>query len=265
MTVRDELQSLIQETASMAVDKGIPLDKLQGTAFSDTSRDAPITALGPFGKATQAITSIPDFVVRFGAQQVTRTLLQFVYQYFAHVESIQYEEAAFEALLADFMAEIQEPRWVTQGLANVRNFASNNLHLNLGDGIAIRGRNFADLASLGFGRPILDRLSEDWSGFGASSFVLVAEHSVPKEPDNILTLDAGVWTKAIRAISALRLLDAGSVSIGPMWVVRKARFNFGIGGIHQYGVSIPGVWHPVCLVRHGGYLFPAHLPRAREA
>jgi hypothetical protein len=45
--------------------------------------------------------------------------------------------------------------------------------------------------------------------------------------------------KAMRAILALRLCDEGSVGIGPMWLIRSARFNVGIGGISQAGAAIP--------------------------
>lgn len=41
----------------------------------------------------------------------------------------------------------------------------------------ISGRNLDQLASVGFGPPVLERISEGGCGFGASSFVLIAEHS----------------------------------------------------------------------------------------
>jgi hypothetical protein len=242
MTAKNEVLTLVQEAASMAAASGLPLDKLRAIAFCDPSRDARLTSLGSFDKAKQAVASIPNFGARFGTEESARAVLQFVYQYFARADSLRYEEATFEGLWGDFTAEIQEARWISRGLANVRNFTSENPHLDLGDGVVIRGRHLPDLESLGFGHAILGRLSEDWSGFGASSFVLVAEHSVLKQPENIVTIDAGaVWGKAIRAVGALRLADAGSISIGPMWMVRAARFNVGIGGLFRYGVSIPSI------------------------
>jgi len=62
--------------------------------------------------------------------------------------------------------------------------------------------------------------------------------------------------QAIRAVGALRLADAGSISIGPMWVVRAARFNFGIGGLQQVGVSIPAAGSPYVWSDNAGKLFP---------
>jgi hypothetical protein len=45
-------------------------------------------------------------------------------------------------------------------------------------------------------------------------------------------------------VQALRLAAAGSVGIGPMWVVRAARFNVGIGGLTRIGASIPTLGTP---------------------
>jgi hypothetical protein len=241
----------------MAAAGGFALEKMRGTTSADMSRDAQITSLASFDKAKRAVASIPDFAARFGTQESTRVVLQFVYQYFAGVGSVGYEQAAFEALWAAFTAELEDPRWVTRGVANVKNFTSDNLNLDLGDGIAIRGRSFAALASLGFAPAILERLSEDWRGHGASSFVLVAEHSVLKEPENIIALDSGtVWAKAIRAVGALRLAGEGSISIGPMWMIRAARFNLGISGIHWFGVSIPGAGTQYAWSDKAGKLYP---------
>jgi|SRR2546426_9029321 len=196
MPERNELQALVEEAAT----KGLPLDRLRGVAFCDTEKDAQLTSLNSFRSAEQAVIRIPNFVARIGADNVTRTVLQFVYQYFARVDNARYEKAVFKTLWEDFTGEIDNPQWLTRGIANVRYFTSENQHLALGDGITIRGRNFAELASLGFSHATLDRISEDWSGFGASSFVLVAEDSVLKAPDNVITSDPSVvWTKAIRS------------------------------------------------------------------
>jgi hypothetical protein len=235
MPDKNEIQTLVEEAAA----SGSSLDRLRGIAFYDTEKDAPLTSLKSFGNAERALIRIPNFAARIGAHNAKRVVLQFVYQYFARVDNVRYEEAVFKTLWEEFTAEIANPQWVTRGIANVRNFTSENLLLDLGDGIAIRGRSFKELASLGFSQAILDRISEDWGGFGASSFVLVAEDCVLKTPDNVIALDSSMWTKAIRAVGACRLASAGSISIGPMWVARVARFNFGMGGISQVGVSIP--------------------------
>jgi hypothetical protein len=237
MPEKNEIQALVEEAAA----SGLPLDRLRGVGLYDTEKDAHLTSLKSFGNAEQAVIRIPHFGARIGADNAKRVVLQFVYQYFARVDNVRYEEAVFKTLWEDFRAEIDNPQWLTRGIANVRNFTSEDLHLDLGDGIAIRGRSFKELASVGFSQAILDRISEDWGGFGASSFVLVADDAVLKEPANIILIDTALWTKAIRAVGACRLASAGSISIGPMWVARVARFNFGMGGIAQVGVSIPSL------------------------
>jgi hypothetical protein len=57
-------------------------------------------------------------------------------------------------------------------------------------------------------------------------------------------------------VGALQLADAGSISIGPMWLIRAARFNFGISGLHQFGVSIPGTGSQYVWSGKAGKLFP---------
>jgi len=225
----------------MASANGLTLDKLRGIALFDPTRDARLTSLSSFDAATKAITKIPNLIERFGPTEETRIVLQFVYQYFGRMDNIRYEEAVFEGLWRDFTAELQDANWIVRSVANLRNFNCDTLLVDLGDGVTIRGRNPDDLATLGFGAAVWERVAEDWSGPGASSFVLVAEHSFAKQPNNMIDLNSSsVWAKAQRAIGALRLADAGSISIGPMWVVRAARFNVGIGGLTRQGASIPG-------------------------
>jgi hypothetical protein len=117
------------------------------------------------------------------ARKQPLVLLQFAYQYFKRVDIVEYQEAVFEVLWCDFIAEIQDAYWVVRGVANVRNFDSESHLIDLGDGITIRGRSDTDLASLGFDAEVWARIVEDWQG--ASSFVLVAEHCFAKQPDNL--------------------------------------------------------------------------------
>jgi hypothetical protein len=202
-------------------------------------KDERVIALRSFAEAEQAIIQIPHFVARLGADSARRATLQCVYQYFSRIDGVQYDEATFNALWDDFTTEIANPDWTTRGVTNIRFFRSENLHIDLGDGVTIRGRNPEELSALGFSPAILGRIMDDWFiGFGASSFVLVVEDSVPKEPANLISA-SDVWTKAVRAIGACRLAAAGSISISAMWVTRMARFNVGIGGLSQIGASVP--------------------------
>ena len=237
MSAKDHIQALIQEAAA----SGLPLDRLRGFAFYDMQKDERVIALQSFAEAEQAIIQIPDFVARLGADSARRATLQCVYQYFSRLDGVRYDEAVFNALWEDFTAEIGNPEWITRGITNVRFFRSENLHIDLGDGVAIRGRNPEELSALGFSPAILGRTMDDWLiGFGSSSFVLVAQDSVPKEPANLIST-SDVWTKAVRAIGACRLAAAGSISISAMWVTRVARFNVGIGGLSQIGATVPTI------------------------
>jgi Apea-like HEPN len=124
----------------------------------------------------------------------------------------------------------------------VRYLVASSGPFDLGGGVSIRGRSFRELSELGFSQGVLAGLSEDWSayGFGASSFVMTVEDRLDKSPDNfVLTSPATEFTKAQRALVALRLLAPGDIGIGRMWVSRPARFNVGLGGGHMRGYSVP--------------------------
>ena len=234
------LRQLAKDTVKMGQAAGLSLSELRGIALYDMRKDEKIQALESFATAASKIVDLPRFVESFGADEAPRMALQFVYQYFERGHVMSYSEEVFESIYDDLLKELESPVWVFRGVANVRYFTSDVHPVDLDDGVTIRGRSPADLASLGFGTPIWDRITEDWSGLGASSFVLIAEHSIPKNPDNLILMDSyQLGVKAMRAILALRLCGEGSVGIGPMWVIRSARFNVGIGGISRAGASIP--------------------------
>jgi Apea-like HEPN len=240
IAARIALGQLVKDTVQMGQTAGLSLSELQGTALYDMTKDEKIQALESFATAASKAAELPRFVESFGAGEAPRIARQFVYQYFKHAHVMSYSEEAFECTYDDLLNELESPVWVFRGVANVRFFTSDVHHVDLDDGITIRGRSRADLASLGFGTSIWNGIAEDWSGFGASSFVLVAEHSILKKPDNLILVDSyQLSVKAMRAILALRLCGEGSVGIGPMWVIRPARFNVGIGGISRAGASIP--------------------------
>jgi len=229
----------------MAVAGEVPIERLRGIALFDPERDALLTSLSSFETARQAVIGTPNFSGRFGTEEGLRILLQFAYQYFKRIDFIEFRDEVFNALWCDFAAELEDAYWKVRGVANIKNFASASYPLDLEDGVTIRGRSKTELASLGFDADVWDRIAEDWRGFGASSFVLVAEHCFPKQPGNIIMLDtSAVSTKATRAIQALRLAGPGSIGLGPMWVVRPARFNVGFGGLTSTGTSIPMLGAP---------------------
>ena len=177
------LRQLVKDTVKMGQTAGLSLSELRGIAFYDMRKDEKIQHLESFETAASKIVYLPRFVESFGADAAPRIALQFVYQYFERGHVMSYSEEVFESMYDDLIKELASPIWIFRGVANVRYFMSDVHHVDLNDGVTIRGRSSANLASLGFGTAIWDRITEDWSGFGASSFVLIAEHSIPKNPD----------------------------------------------------------------------------------
>jgi hypothetical protein len=155
------------------------------------------------------------------------------------------DSALVGALWADFVAELDSPVWLTRCVTNLRHFHCDDLHVELGDGVSIHGRDPSVLTGLGFHDGIWERLAADWSGFGASSFIMVAETSLLKRPDNFIMLDnGGGWLRCARAIGAMRLIASGDVGISAIFVQRVARFNVGIGGIHSTGSTLDTIGNP---------------------
>src|ERR1700730_16873964 len=93
----------LEEVVSSAITHGRPVDQLRGVAFFDMARDAALTSLKKFEAAEQAITGIPNLVGRFGTDAAPRIVLQFVYQYFRHLDVVQFQEAEFDRLWCDLV------------------------------------------------------------------------------------------------------------------------------------------------------------------
>jgi hypothetical protein len=240
MVAKCEVRALINDAISKAINTGRPFTSLRGIAFFNMERDDFLLTLEKFDTTATVIKSLPDFCTRFGEDAGIRILLQLLYEYFGEVGELKFDDMVFEKLWTAFTTELGIETWLCRGVANLRFFQANSMILNLGDGVSIRGRDREDLKSLGFDDAVFDRISDDWSGFGASSYVLVVESTLEKKPDNLIMLDSfSPTTKAMRAVQALRLLARGAVGIGRMWVRRTAHFNVGMGGLDSAGASIP--------------------------
>ena len=96
---KSAIRTLLEDVVSTMLTKSMPLDKLRGIALFDPERDAVVSSLSSFDAARQSVTDIPNFIGRFGTEAATRIVLQFGYQYFKRVDSIQFQEAAFEGLV----------------------------------------------------------------------------------------------------------------------------------------------------------------------
>jgi hypothetical protein len=263
-----QLALLLSAAVEAAEGAGRELGQLRGIALYDSRKDLFVSSLEPFVAVQAGVRDLELVRERYGVDQSNRIALQLVYEYFARAQSVLVNSALVDALLADFVAELETPVWLTRCVTNLRHFHCEDLHVELGDGVSIYGRDPSVLAGLGFDDRIWERLAADWSGFGASSFVLVAETSISKRPDNFIMLDnAGGWLRCARAIGAMRLIASGDVGISATFVQRVARFNVGIGAIHSTGSTVdtigsPYTWRPERrLLYDGTYTALAHLEK----
>ena len=241
---------------------------MRGMALYDGEKDIFITSLEPFAAVEAGVSELQLVRERYGVDQSRPITLQLVYEYFARAKAVLMDSTLSDTLWADFLAELESPVWLTRCVTNLRHFHCKDLRVELGDGVSIYGRSRDVLVALGFDDGIRERLGADWSGFGASSFVLVAETSITKQPDNFITEDNNeVWLRCARAIGAMRLIASGDVGISVIFVQRVARFNVGIGGILSMGNTVKTngklyAWRPELLpLFNATYAALAHLEK----
>jgi hypothetical protein len=235
--VKTNLVLLLRQLIGHSHSNGIGLESLRGIANFDTRKDTLIKSLSEFDQVASRIRTLPNVSERYGAGTEQNLTLQLIYEYFGRSNDVSLNDGLVNSVWQDFVAELDSPIWLTRAVANMRYFSSERSIINLGDGLTIRGRNPQDLQALGFSKHIIERIFEDWGGFGSSSFVLVAEASTTKRPDNFLLNDMyHVSINIARAVGAMRLIETGGVGTDVIFVQRIARFNVGVGGISSSGV-----------------------------
>ena len=236
---------LLAAAVAGAASAGRELSQLRGIALYDPQRDSFVTSLESFAAVEAGVRHLPLVQERYGIHESHRLALQLVYEYFARAKAIQVNSALVDTLWADFVAELETPVWLTRCVTNLRHFQCAVLNVDLGDGVSIYGRDPAVLARLGFEDVIQEKLDTDWSGFGASSFVLVVESSIPKRPENFVMLDdGGGCVRCARAIGAMRLIAPGDAGISEVFYQRVARFNVGLGGLQSSGCTLHAIGNP---------------------
>lgn len=153
-----------QATQRVAADER-SLDYLAGaTAIYDTRRDQAITELPAFEDARTALGALQVVQERYGPSPDgepvwERLTLQFVYGFLDNLSEPILDPGVFETSWEAFWQELLEPEWTWLGVANLQNFRSESMLLNLGDGITIRGRSFEELAGMGWSEHRLEQLS----------------------------------------------------------------------------------------------------------
>jgi hypothetical protein len=216
-----ELRGLVEAATEAVEVSGRGIERFRGIALYDSVKDETFTSLATFTEAESAVASLSLVQERYGGGAAALVTLQFVYEWLKRLAEPRFDERAFEHLWEDFGAELDEPDWVFRAVANVRRFTAEGGPFDLGYGVSVRGRSFEELSALGFDDAILAALTDDWWGFGASSYVMLVETRKPKSPDNVLLGSLGTeWIDASRALGAMRLLAPGDISIGRINVRR---------------------------------------------
>lgn len=242
--VKGALQVLAQEALQRIHESGKGLELYRGAiALFNLERDELFTQHPSFSSAVTALSALPQVQAQCGPGESKRLALQFIYALSSTLKEPIFDESAFEVTWASFWKELSTSQWTYMGVSNLQNFRSESNLLDLGNGISIRGRSFKELgALLRWGERELAQLSDDWHQGAFGSHVLLVEHKTLKCPDNFIAMDQyTLWTKAQRALLALRLLKPGDVRIGRMFLSRPAAFNVGLGGMTSSGFT---VWHP---------------------
>ncbi len=238
-TGKPKLRALVEASLERVAASEKDIGQFRGIALYDTQKDGTFNTLDTFRPAVEALASDPTIVERYGQENAERLALQFIYDVIERLSIPGFDQDAFEETWSAFEEELVESTWRQVGVANLRHFHADAMHIDLGDGVSVRGRSDEDLRQEGFPDGVWQRLVDDWSGSGASSFVLVAEHRIEKKPETFILTVSDPAVKAQRIIGALRLLGQGDVSMSQMWLNRSAKFNVGIGGLHGVGFAVP--------------------------
>ncbi len=230
--LREALRALAEQTVQQIAGHDLELQYFGGaTAIYDTRRDEIVTELPAYEGAVSALSILPLVEEMYGIEESGRLALQFVYGFLGRLTEPTFEPEVFESTWQAFWTELSETEWTWLGLANLQNFRSESMLLDLGDGITIRGRSFEELAQMGWTEWHLEQLSRGWYEGGInSSHVILTKHKLPKMPDNFVLTDATVYGKVSHTLLALRLFKDGDIAMGRMWLLRPASFHLGLGG-----------------------------------
>ncbi|MGH2592494.1 MAG: hypothetical protein ACRDGG_03180, partial [Anaerolineae bacterium] len=242
---KNALRTLCEDALRCVQEAGDEIGAYRGKiAFYSALYDERFISLPSFSIATAELDALPLIQAQCGPGESKRVALQFIYGFLGALEHAASEVDTFEATWTSFWKELSVAEWTYVGVSNLQNFHSESNLLDLGDGVTIRGRSFEELAGiLDWGEWEFDQLTEDWLQGAASSHVILIEHKVRKSPKNLILVDSATpWTKAQKALLALRLIKQGDIRIGRMFLARPAAFNFGIGGGHSTGLF--SVWYP---------------------
>ena len=158
--LKEALHVLAIQAVQRVAETSLALEYFSGaTAFYDTERDSIVAELPSFEDTVKALGSLPFVPERYGDEPEWRRLaLQFIYGFLGNLSEPAFDSGIFETTWEAFWQELSEPEWTWLGLANLQNFRSESMLLDLGDGVTIRGRVFAELAEMGWSEGQLGQL-----------------------------------------------------------------------------------------------------------
>jgi Apea-like HEPN len=241
------IKAALRQSANDAIktwhEAGHEPESLRGTAYHHPERDRTFRSLPSFDRACQELAANSLVTTRYGPDASPRLVLQFIYLLGPLIAENDFD-TAFQRLWTNFIRELRNSTWLFSGVSDLRHFDADPLFLSTPtiEGVSIQGRSDDLLFRLGFNQLTWDDMMRDWSGFGASSYIILVQHRRPKTGDNlVLSSDGTAWPRAERLIHALRLLAPGDVAMSGMWLARAAHFDVGAGaGMTKTGWSLPG-------------------------
>ena len=236
------LSALVRDVVRKAQKDGSGLELgHRGVALYNPMRDQEILDLDSFPLATSAITVVPAFLTAAEPHESMRVVLQLVYDVVGLLDDPDALDDAFEATWNSFLTELVEPAWRYLSICYLENLSSDAETIDFGNGLAIHNRRSYSFKEDGWSDFQVEKLHEDWRGW--STFVLVVEERVRKNPDNLVLAGTGRSTPLIRRLlRALRLAKEGDIHIGSAPFIgrilsnRPAGSGFGSDG----GATIQG-------------------------
>ena len=121
----DALRQLVEDVSNALEATKTSSQSFGGIAFHDTSKDELITKRPSFEPACEAVRALPTLSARYGSDNASRLVLQFVYE-LPSWQSGSPVDVAVDEVWQDFLAELADPKWTYRAVANLRHFALND-------------------------------------------------------------------------------------------------------------------------------------------
>ena len=259
-STKKAFQRLFEETIQRVERDGCEQGMFaRAIAYYDKQRDEFLKGASAFEAAVAAASSVREVRTKYGLQNTERLVLQFIYNCLGKNQTAE-ANVAFDDTWFAFSEELRKDTWTNSALAHLQNLECSVDSADIADGVAIQPRTpriYEEV--LGWGDERVAKIDGEEYSQSLASHVMVASYEIEKKPQNFVSQDSfTVSNKAMRALLALRIADAGEVCLGRMFYSRPSSFDVGIGWTSSSGHT---VWRPG---RHYT-LSTATLERTRKA